>query len=57
MPSKKWSGLNHMQLGQFGEYYAKMEFACVGENIPGRGKCRTVPEGKPYIDGKPAGLL
>ena len=33
MPSKKWSGLNHMQLGQFGEYYAKMEFASYGFDV------------------------
>lgn len=26
MPNMKWSELNHMQLGQYGEYYAKMEF-------------------------------
>lgn len=26
MPSMKWSELNHLQLGQYGEYYAKMEF-------------------------------
>lgn len=27
MPNKKWSELNHMQLGRYGEYYAKMEFS------------------------------
>lgn len=26
MPCLDWSKLNHMQLGQYGEYYAKMEF-------------------------------
>lgn len=26
MPCLNWSKLNHMQLGQYGEYYAKMEF-------------------------------
>lgn len=26
MPCTKWTKLNHMQLGQYGEYYAKMEF-------------------------------
>lgn len=26
MPSLEWSKLNHLQLGQYGEYYAKMEF-------------------------------
>ena len=26
MPNMKWSDLNHLQLGQYGEYYAKMEF-------------------------------
>lgn len=26
MPCLKWTELNHMQLGQYGEYYAKMEF-------------------------------
>lgn len=33
MPSKKWSELNHMQLGQYGEYYAKMEFASYGFDV------------------------
>ncbi len=26
MPSLKWSELNHLQLGKYAEYYAKMEF-------------------------------
>lgn len=26
MPCLEWSKLNHLQLGQYGEYYAKMEF-------------------------------
>ncbi|MDO5156460.1 MAG: DUF4365 domain-containing protein [Eubacteriales bacterium] len=26
MPNLEWSQLNHMQLGQYAEYYAKMEF-------------------------------
>ena len=33
MPNKKWSKLNHMQLGQYGEYYAKMEFASYGYDV------------------------
>lgn len=33
MPSKKWSKLNHMQLGRYGEYYAKMEFASYGFDV------------------------
>lgn len=33
MPSKKWSGLTSMQLGQYGEYYAKMEFASYGFDV------------------------
>ena len=30
MPNTKWSDLTPMQLGQYGEYYAKMEFTCMG---------------------------
>jgi len=27
MPSTEWSKLNHLQLGRYAEYYAKMELA------------------------------
>ena len=30
MSSKKWSRLNHLQLGRYAEYYAKMEFTSYG---------------------------
>lgn len=30
MPKMKWYELNQRQLGQYGEYYAKMEFASYG---------------------------
>lgn len=33
MPNKKWSVLNHLQLGRYAEYYAKMEFASYGFEI------------------------
>lgn len=33
MPNTKWSELSHMQLGQYGEYYAKMEFTSYGFDV------------------------
>ncbi len=33
MPSTDWSKLNHLQLGRYAEYYAKMEFASYGFEI------------------------
>lgn len=33
MPNMHWSDLSHLQLGQYGEYYAKMEFASYGYDI------------------------
>lgn len=30
MPNMKWDKLNQRQLGRYGEYYAKMEFASYG---------------------------
>ena len=33
MPNKKWSELSHMQLGRYGEYYAKMEFTSYGFDV------------------------
>lgn len=33
MPNTKWSQLNHMQLGKYAEYYAKMEFASYGFDV------------------------
>ncbi len=33
MPLKKWSHLNHLQLGRYAEYYAKMEFASYGLDV------------------------
>jgi hypothetical protein len=33
MPSMNWSKLNHIQLGRYAEYYAKMEFASYGLDI------------------------
>lgn len=33
MSSMKWSELNHLQLGQYGEYYAKMEFTSYGYDV------------------------
>ena len=33
MPRKKWSELSHMQLGRYGEYYAKMEFTSYGFDV------------------------
>ena len=33
MPNKNWEILSSMQLGQYGEYYAKMEFASYGFDV------------------------
>ena len=33
MPNTKWSELSPLQLGKYGEYYAKMEFASYGWDI------------------------
>ena len=33
MPNTSWSKLNHMQLGKYAEYYAKMEFASYGFEV------------------------
>ena len=33
MPNTKWSELNHVQLGRYAEYYAKMEFASYGFDV------------------------
>lgn len=33
MPNTKWSTLTRLQLGQYGEYYAKMEFASYGYDV------------------------
>ena len=33
MPNLKWSELNHLQLGRYAEYYAKMEFASYGFEV------------------------
>lgn len=33
MPNMKWSKLSYMQLGQYGEYYAKMEFTSYGSDV------------------------
>lgn len=33
MPNQNWSRLTHLQLGQYGEYYAKMEFASYGFDV------------------------
>jgi hypothetical protein len=33
MPCKKWSKLNHLQLGKYAEYYSKMEFASYGLDV------------------------
>lgn len=33
MPRMKWSELTTQQLGQYGEYYAKMEFASYGYDV------------------------
>ncbi len=33
MSLNNWSKLNHIQLGKFGEYFAKMEFAKAGFDV------------------------
>ena len=33
MPKMNWSDLSSMQLGQYGEYYAKMEFTSYGYDV------------------------
>ncbi len=33
MPNMKWSELSSVQLGQYGEYYAKMEFTSYGYDV------------------------
>ena len=33
MPNTHWSTLNHLQLGRYAEYYAKMEFASYGFEV------------------------
>jgi hypothetical protein len=33
MPNTNWSKLNHLQLGRYAEYYAKMEFASYGLEV------------------------
>ncbi len=33
MPNLAWSTLNHLQLGRYAEYYAKMEFASYGLEV------------------------
>lgn len=33
MPNMKWSELSSMQLGQYAEYYTKMEFASYGYDV------------------------
>ena len=33
MPNTSWSNLNHMQLGKYAEYYAKMEFTSYGYDV------------------------
>lgn len=33
MPNTIWSKLNHLQLGRYAEYYAKMEFASYGFEV------------------------
>lgn len=33
MPKTKWSELSHLQLGQYGEYYAKMKFTSYGFDV------------------------
>lgn len=33
MPNTNWSNLNHLQLGRYAEYYAKMEFASYGYDV------------------------
>lgn len=33
MPNTRWSNLSSLQLGKYGEYYAKMEFASYGYDV------------------------
>lgn len=33
MPNLQWSKLNHLQVGRYGEYYAKMEFTSFGFEV------------------------
>jgi hypothetical protein len=33
MESFNWSNLNHLQLGRYGEYFAKMEFTKTGFEV------------------------
>lgn len=33
MPTNNWSKLSHLQLGKYGEYFAKMEFTKVGFDV------------------------
>jgi hypothetical protein len=33
IPNAKWSELNNLQLGRYGEYFAKMEFASYGLDV------------------------
>ena len=33
MTQKQWSRLSHLQLGRYGEYYAKMEFTSYGFDV------------------------
>lgn len=33
MPNLNWSKLNHMQIGRYAEYYAKMEFTSYGYDV------------------------
>jgi len=33
MPNLEWFQLNSLQLGRYGEYYAKMEFASYGMDV------------------------
>ncbi len=33
MPNTSWSKLNHLQIGRYAEYYAKMEFASYGFEV------------------------
>ena len=33
MPNMNWMQLNHMQIGRYAEYYAKMEFASYGFEV------------------------
>lgn len=33
MPYMKWSELNHMQLGRYGGYYAKMKFTSYNYDV------------------------